>query len=646
MGVPVAQFLVLVRGEIDNRDPPAGPGDARGLGQRGGRLLREMEHLVQQHRVEAVRGERQRGEIALHQLDRVGRQRLQLGARDAQHVEALVERDDPLGAVGEQLRHPPRPGTDIEHFAQLFVAQRGQQVLLDQLVWAVQLAQLVPLFGMAGEIGLGAGFARGADRGELAPVFGTSCGEILVLGLGGRQHPRDRFADRRAAFAPDPGAQEHPGPLAVTLGEARIAQYADMARNARLALPQHLRQFANGKLHSRQQPHDPQPGRVGKRPHDRLDPHGEWDIKIFLYVQALFEIGAIAPHRYAHAGTEKTPMQYVQFGNTGLTVSRLCLGCMSFGDAAREGHDWAMDLDASRPMIRQALEAGINFFDTANAYSGGTSEEFTGQLLNEMARRDEIVIATKGFFRWRAAPNTGGLSAKALMHAVDDSLRRLGTDYIDLYQIHRLDPLTPMEEIVETLDAIVRSGKVRYVGASSMYAWQFQKLLHIAERAGLKKFVSMQNYVNLLYREEEREMLPLCADAGIAVMPWSPLARGRLARSWDATTERSESDMVGRMLYARTQENDREIVGAVEELARARGLPMAQIALAWLLHKPEVTSPIIGATSPRHIEDAVAALDVSLSEGEVAALEAPYAPHPVTGLFAMPPADLKVSVRD
>ncbi|MCP5383100.1 MAG: aldo/keto reductase [Altererythrobacter sp.] len=338
-------------------------------------------------------------------------------------------------------------------------------------------------------------------------------------------------------------------------------------------------------------------------------------------------------------------MKYVQFGNTGLTVSRLCLGCMSYGDAAKEGHDWAMDLDASRPFFRQALEAGINFFDTANMYSGGSSEEFTGKLLKEMANRDEIVIATKAFFRWRNAPNTGGLSAKALMHAVDDSLRRLGTDYIDLYQIHRLDQNTPMEEIVETLDAIVRSGKVRYVGASSMYAWQFQKMLHLAESAELRQFVSMQNYVNLLYREEEREMLPLCADRGIAVMPWSPMARGKLTRPWNSTTERSESDLVGKALYVRTQDNDRQIVDAVEAVAKERGVPMAQIALAWVLRKPEVTSPIIGATKPKHIDDAVAALDIELTDDEVRRLEEPYQPHPVMGLFGMPPAEIKLTVR-
>ncbi|WP_284126602.1 aldo/keto reductase [Parerythrobacter aestuarii] len=339
-------------------------------------------------------------------------------------------------------------------------------------------------------------------------------------------------------------------------------------------------------------------------------------------------------------------MDYVQFGNSGLAVSRLCLGCMSFGDAAAEGHDWTLSEDESRPFFRQALEAGINFFDTANAYSGGTSEEITGKLLKEMANRDEIVIATKGFFRWRQAPNTGGLSAKALIHAVDDSLRRLGTDYIDLYQIHRLDPRTPMEEIVETLDAIVRSGKVRYVGASSMYAWQFQKMLHIAERGGFKRFISMQNYVNLLYREEEREMLPLCRDQGIAVMPWSPLARGVLARPAQAGgTKRADTDRLIPALYKRTEEADRAVINAVEQIAGARGVPMAQVALAWVLQKEGVTSPIVGATKQKHIEDAVAALDLDLTIDEVDALEANYVPHEVTGMFDMPVPQLSVTVR-
>lgn len=340
-------------------------------------------------------------------------------------------------------------------------------------------------------------------------------------------------------------------------------------------------------------------------------------------------------------------MQYTQFGRTGLTVSRLCLGCMSFGDAAAEGHDWTLSEADSRPFFRQALESGINFFDTANAYSGGTSEEITGKLLKEMAHRDEVVIATKGFFRWRQAPNTGGLSAKALIHAVDDSLRRLGTDYIDLYQIHRLDPLTPMEEIVETLDGIVRSGKVRYVGASSMYAWQFQKLLHIAERGGFRKFISMQNYVNLLYREEEREMLPLCQDAGVAVMPWSPLARGKLTRpAAVGGTRRAETDRLIPALYKRTEAADTAVIDAVEAIATQRGVPMAQIALAWVLQKPGVTSPIIGATKQKHIADAVGALDIALTPDEVSALEAPYVPHPVTGMFDMPVPELTVSVRN
>lgn len=337
-------------------------------------------------------------------------------------------------------------------------------------------------------------------------------------------------------------------------------------------------------------------------------------------------------------------MHYTKFGHTGLTVSRLCLGCMSFGVAEAEGHDWAMDERASRPMIRQALEAGINFFDVANSYSGGTSEEITGKLLKEMSRRDEVVIATKAFFPWRRAPNTAGLSAKALMHAVDDSLRRLGTDYIDLYQIHRLDLATPMEEILETLDAIVRSGKVRYIGASSMYAWQMMKMLHISEMKGLKRFISMQNYLNLMYREEEREMLPLCADQGVAVMPWSPMARGKLTRPWGAETNRSQTDLVGKALYANVDESDRAVVDAVLALAEKRNVPMAQIALAWLLHKPEVTSPIIGATKPQHIEDAVAALDITLSDDEIQSLEAPYLPHKVMGMFAMPSFDPKVSV--
>lgn len=329
-------------------------------------------------------------------------------------------------------------------------------------------------------------------------------------------------------------------------------------------------------------------------------------------------------------------MQYLKFGNTGLTVSRLCLGCMSFGDPQAVGHDWTLDEAASGPMIRKALELGINFFDTANVYSGGTSEEITGKWLKKFARRDEIVIATKAFGPWRQAPNTSGLSAKSLMHAVDDSLERLDTDYIDLYQIHRLDSETPMEETLEALDAIVRSGKVRYIGASSMFAWQLMKMLHISELKGLKRFASMQNYLNLLYREEEREMLPLCADQGLAVMPWSPLARGKLTRDWDEQTARSESDIFGKYLYGQTAESDRKVVEAVAALSERSGTPRARIAMAWLLRKPEVTTPIIGATRDYHLDDAVAALDVSLSEEEIAALEEPYVPHPVMGIGGLP----------
>ncbi|RDC60740.1 Aryl-alcohol dehydrogenase (NADP(+)) [Alteripontixanthobacter maritimus] len=339
-------------------------------------------------------------------------------------------------------------------------------------------------------------------------------------------------------------------------------------------------------------------------------------------------------------------MDYVKFARTGLDVSPLCLGCMSFGDPQADGHDWAMLEPEARPMIRQALEAGINFFDTANNYSGGTSEEITGKLLKEMATRDEIVIATKGYFRWRNAPNTGGSSRKAIIQAVDDSLRRLGTDYIDLYQIHRLDPLTPMEEIVEALDSVVRAGKVRYLGASSMYAWQFAKLLHLADSAGLHAFVSMQNYVNLLYREEEREMLPLCRDRGIAVMPWSPLARGRLARpAGTGGTNRAETDRLQGLLYDRTEEADRKVIDAVEQVAKARGVPMAQIALAWLRQQPGITSPIVGATKAQHLSDAIGSLDLTLTTDECAALEEPYVPHPVLGMFEMLPRAMKLTVK-
>ncbi|MFR9775877.1 aldo/keto reductase [Micromonospora sp. MS34] len=324
-------------------------------------------------------------------------------------------------------------------------------------------------------------------------------------------------------------------------------------------------------------------------------------------------------------------MEYVKFGSTGLEVSRLCLGCMSYGEPSRGPHPWSLPEEASRPFIKQALELGVNFFDTANVYSDGTSEEIVGRALKDFARRDDVVIATKVHGRMGPGPNRGGLSRKHIMSEIDASLRRLGTDYVDLYQIHRLDPTTPIEETLEALHDLVRAGKVRYLGASSMYAWQFAKALWAAERHGWTRFVSMQNHYNLLYREEEREMLPLCLDQGIAVIPWSPLARGRLTRDWGERTERTDSDEFGRTLYARTEEPDRAVVAAVARIAEARGVPRAQVALAWVARNPAVTAPIVGATKPHHLTDAVAALELELTDEEVAALEAPYVPHPVAG---------------
>ncbi|MEW6121683.1 MAG: aldo/keto reductase [Pseudomonadota bacterium] len=324
-------------------------------------------------------------------------------------------------------------------------------------------------------------------------------------------------------------------------------------------------------------------------------------------------------------------MDYVKLGRTGLDVSRLCLGCMSFGEPQRGTHAWTLPETESRPLIRMALDLGINFFDTANMYSDGSSEEIVGRALKDFARREDIVIATKVYYRMRPGPNGAGLSRKAILNEVDGSLRRLGTDYIDLYQIHRLDPATPIEETLEALNDVVRAGKVRYIGASSMAAWQFMKALAVSERNGWARFVSMQNYVNLLYREEEREMLPLCRAEGIGVIPWSPLARGRLTRDWDESTARSETDEVARKLYAVTEAADRKVVEAVAAVAAARGLPRAQVALAWVLRTPGITGPIVGATRPGHLEDAVAALSITLTDAEVAALEAPYVPHPVLG---------------
>ncbi len=322
-------------------------------------------------------------------------------------------------------------------------------------------------------------------------------------------------------------------------------------------------------------------------------------------------------------------MDYVSLGRSGLKVSRVCLGCMSYGEPGRGFQGWSLDEAASRPFFRQALEAGINFFDTANAYSGGSSEEITGRALRDMAKRDEVVIATKAFFSWRPAPNTGFLSRKALFHAVDDSLARLGTDYIDLYQIHRFDEATPVEETMEALHDIVKAGKARYIGASSMEAWRFAKMQHAAERNGWTRFVSMQPQYSLLYREEEREMLPLCLDQGVGVIPWSPLARGKLTRDWAVETNRSQQDAFGRASHAATEQQDRAVVEALQQVAKQRGLPRAQVALAWMLGKPAITAPIVGATKPEHLAHAIAALDVRLSDEEVAAIEAPYVPRPV-----------------
>jgi len=307
-------------------------------------------------------------------------------------------------------------------------------------------------------------------------------------------------------------------------------------------------------------------------------------------------------------------MEYVKLGSTGLDVSPVCLGCMSYGEPGRGPHPWSLDEETSRPFFRRAIEAGINFFDTADVYSAGSSEEITGRALRDFARREEIVLATKVHGRMRPGPNGAGLSRKAIMTGIDASLNRLGTEYVDLYQIHRWDPSVPIEETLEALHDIVKAGKARYIGASSMYAWQFSKALYLASQHGWTRFATMQNHYNLLYREEEREMLPLCADQGIGVIPWSPLARGRLTRDWDAATARSETDSFGQSLYAA---DDRLIVEQVASVAAARGVPRAQIALAWLASRPAVTAPIIGATRPQHLDDAIASLDVRLTPEEI-----------------------------
>ncbi len=323
-------------------------------------------------------------------------------------------------------------------------------------------------------------------------------------------------------------------------------------------------------------------------------------------------------------------MEYVRLGHTGLEVSRIALGCMTYGEPGRGNHPWTLDEEASRPLIRRAVEAGITFFDTANVYSDGSSEEIVGRALAEMTRREEVVIATKVHGRMRPGPNGAGLSRKAIMTEVDASLSRLGTDYIDLYQIHRWDPVTPIEETLEALHDVVKAGKARYIGASSMYAWQFAKALYLADLHGWTRFVSMQDHYNLLHREEEREMLPLCADQQVGVLPWSPLARGRLTRDWDQTTNRSETDAFGSTLYDQDA-GDRTIAERVAEIADRRGVPRAQVALAWVARNPVVTAPIVGASKPHHVDDAVAALELELDEDEVRHLEEPYRPHPVAG---------------
>jgi aryl-alcohol dehydrogenase (NADP+) len=321
-------------------------------------------------------------------------------------------------------------------------------------------------------------------------------------------------------------------------------------------------------------------------------------------------------------------VRYAKLGNTGLDVSVVTLGCMSWGDASRGGHPWVLDEDAGRAVIRDALEAGINVLDTANVYSAGSSEEITGRAVRDFAAREDVVLATKVHGRMRPGPNGAGLSRKAILHEIDASLTRLGTDYVDLYQIHRWDPTVPIEETMEALHDVVRSGKARYIGASSMYAWQLAKAQHVADLGGWTRFVSMQNHYNLIYREEEREMLPLCEDLGMGVIPWSPLARGRLTRDWDAATSRSETDEFGSSLY---RDEDRRVVDQVAAVAEQRGVPRAQVALAWLLHQPVVTSPIVGVTKPQHLADAVAAVDLELSDSELETLGAGYVPHAIAG---------------
>jgi 1-deoxyxylulose-5-phosphate synthase len=324
-------------------------------------------------------------------------------------------------------------------------------------------------------------------------------------------------------------------------------------------------------------------------------------------------------------------MEYVNLGNTGLKVSRLCLGCMTYGSPT--WRDWILDEEASRPFFRRALELGINFFDTSNSYSYGASEEITGRALRDFAKRDEVVVATKVFFDYGDKPNQGGLSRKAIIQCIDGSLRRLGTDYVDLYQIHRWDDDTPIEETLGTLHDLVKSGKVRYIGASSMYAWQFAQSLYKADLHHWTRFVSMQNHYNLIYREEEREMIPLCREEGIGLIPWSPMARGFLAgnrtKNKSGETARARTDAYGHSLYY--QESDFVVVDRVTEIAQKRGVSNSQIALAWVLHQPGITAPIIGASKMFQLDEAIQALDLKLSPEELKALEEPYVPHEVRG---------------
>ncbi|MCU1557229.1 MAG: alcohol dehydrogenase [Microbacteriaceae bacterium] len=324
-------------------------------------------------------------------------------------------------------------------------------------------------------------------------------------------------------------------------------------------------------------------------------------------------------------------MDYKRLGNSGLEISAITLGCMSYGEPSRGNHEWSLPEEQSRPFIRRALELGITTFDTANVYSAGSSEEIVGRALNEFAKRDEVVIATKVHGRMRPGPNGAGLSRAAIMHEIDASLRRLGTDYVDLYQIHRWSDLTPIEETMEALHDVVKAGKARYIGASSMFAWQFAQAQYTADLGGWTRFVSMQDHYNLVNREEEREMHPFCRDQGVGVLPWSPLARGRLTRDWDATTNRSQTDEFGSTLYAQAEDADRRVAEAVASIAAERGVPRAQVALAWVAQQEAVTSPIVGATKLSHLEDAVASLELELTEAELQRLEAPYVPHAVAG---------------